>query len=299
MAPVLDRQRQLITPRQASEVGVHRATIRRMVVTGALDEIEPRVYGVAGAPVTWERRLLAVLLSLGAPAVASHRSAARLLAIPTYEGAPMEISVPSKRGFSHRDVIVHESRDLVYLPAVTIDGVPCTPARRMAVDIGAVLGPTAYATVIRELRRDHGVTWKQLAAVLQLHSRRGRNGCGPLRRQLERYYGIEGIPETTLEQGVLDLLIDAGMRPPVCQHRITVPGVPPFRIDLAYVDEKLAIEVDGPHHDLPEIDAYDRWRQAILEALGWEVLRFREEDIAYRPWIVAHRVAQALARRTA
>lgn len=122
-----------------------------------------------------------------------------------------EHRVPSKRRSDHPGVIVHESRDIAYVPPVFIDGIPCTPPRRLAVDIGAVLGPTEYATVLRDLRRDLGITWEQLAGVLRLHSRKGRDGCGPLRHQLERTYGIEGIPETTLEQMVLDLLIERAL----------------------------------------------------------------------------------------
>lgn len=238
-----------------------------------------------------------MLLSAGPGAVASHRAAARLLEIPTYEGAPVEISVPTKRGFAHPTAIVHESRDLSYVPSWSIDGIPCTPPLRLAVDAGAVLGRTAYATVLRELRRQHHVSWRQLAAILRLHSRRGRNGCGPLREQLERYYGMEGIPESTLEQEALDLMVDAGLPMPVAQHPIDVVGVPRFRIDFAYPVECIAIEIDGPHHELPEVEDYDRWRQGILEELGWEVLRFKEEDLVHRPDFVIRSIREALRRR--
>lgn len=119
----------------------------------------------------------------------------------------------SKRKFARPGVVVHQSRDLAYVPPIHVGGIPCTPPRREAVDIGAVLGETAYTTVVRELRRSHGVSWKQLGAILELHSRRGRNGCGPLRRQLERYHGIDGIPDTTLEPPPL-----------LCQHCQFVEG---------------------------------------------------------------------------
>lgn len=297
MQPVLDHQHQLITPAQARAVRVHQQTFRRMVVGGNLEEVEPRVFGPAGLARPWPRRLLAVLLSAGSGAVASHRSAARLLTIPTYEAAPVEITIPTKRGFVHPTAIVHESRDVSYVPPWSIDGIPCTPPLRLAVDAGAVLGRTAYATVLRELRRHHRVSWRQLAAILQLHSRRGRNGCGPLREQLERYYGLEGIPESTLEQQALDLMVDAGLPLPVAQHPVESPGPHPFRIDFAYLAERIAIEIDGPHHELPEVEDYDRWRQAILEDLGWEVLRFKEEDLVYRPDFVTRSIREALRRR--
>lgn len=296
MQPIMGRQRALITPAQARSAGVHQQTFRRMVDKGALELVEPRVYGPPGHPRSWQRRLLAVLLSAGSGARASHRSAARLLAVPTYEGAPMEITVLSKKRFAHDTAIVHQSRDLLWVPPWDVDGIPCTPPLRLAVDAGAVLGRTAYTSVVRELRRAHGLRWNQLLAIYRLHSRQGRNGCGPLRELLERYYGTEGIPDSTLEQDVLDLIIDAALPIPVAQHVVDAPGGRQFRIDFAYVSARLAIEVDGPHHELPDVEDHDRWRQSILESLGWEVLRFKEEDIVYRPGLVTYRIREALLR---
>lgn len=294
LEPVLARQHQLITAADAVRVGAHRATITRLCRAGYLEVAEPRVYRRVGSEATWHQRLLAVLLSLGAPAVASHRAAARLLGVPTYEGAPPEISVASKRGYRHPDVIVHESRDIRWVPPLIVDGVPCTPPRRLAVDIGAVLGETAYGSVLRDLRRDHGVSWKQLAAILELHSRHGRNGCGPLRRQLERYYGIDGIPDTTLEQQALDHFIDAWLPMPVCQYVVELPGGAYYRLDFAYLEIMLDIEIDGPHHKLPEVAARDRRRDRRLRQLGWEVLRFEEEVVTYRPDVMVTEVRRKL-----
>lgn len=294
---LLDRQQQLLTPAQAKREGAHGSTIARLVHSGVLEPVAPRVYGRAGVELTWNRRLLAAVLSAGAPARASHRAVARLLAIDTYEAAPLEITIPSKRTVRLPDVIVHESRDLTYVPPVQIAGIPCTPPRRLAVDIGTVLGETAYTTVLRDLRRDHRVTWKQLAAILELHSKRGRGGCGPLRRQLERYYGVEGIPDSTLEQQFLDDLIDADYPLPVCQHPVPGPGDVVYRIDFAYVDLLLAIEIDGPRHRRPEVQARDARRDAYLRSVGWGVLRFDEEAVTYAPGLALGEVRRALHRR--
>ncbi len=293
---LLEQQKQLITPAQARRAGVHGSTLAGLTKSGVLALIDRRVYGRVGVEMTWERHLLATLLGAGPPAVASHRAVARLLGLATYEGAPLEITVPSKRSFTRPGVIVHQSRDLAYIPPVHLRGIPSTPPRRLAVDIGAVLGETAYTTVMRDLRRDHGVSWKQLAAVLELHSRRGRNGCGPLRRQLERYYGLDGIPDTTLEQQFLDLLIDAGYPMPVCQHIVERPGRRPFRLDFAFLDLWLDVEIDGPHHRIPEVAARDRRRDAVLERLGWKVLRFDEEAIVYAPAAVLGELRRTLQR---
>lgn len=129
--------------------------------------------------------------------------------------------------------------------------------------------------------------------MLVLHSKRGRDGCGPLRRQLERYYGVDGIPDTTLEQTVLDLLIDAWLPLPVCQLVVVLPGGGHFRLDFAYREVKLAIEIDGPHHRLPEVHARDVRRDVRLRSLGWTIERFDEDVITYHP----ERVLISIRRR--
>lgn len=293
---LLEEQHHLVTTSQVSELGHHRSVLARLRDAHVLERIDGRVHGTPDVPMTWSRRMLAAVLAAGEGARASHRAVARLLGIPTYEGASIELSVPSKRKFARPGVIVHESRDLAYVPPIHIEGIPCTPPRRLAVDIGAVLGDTAYTTVLRELRRSHGVSWKQLAAILDLHSRRGRNGCGPLRRQLERYHGIDGIPDTTLEQVFLDDLIDAGHPPPTCQHVVPQPHGDPFRLDFAWVPVRLDVEIDGPHHRTEEGRRRDARRDAVLRRLGWEVVRFDEEEVMYAPGGVLYEVRRTLER---
>lgn len=295
---LLARQRHLVTPAQAKGAGASSSVLPRLARSGVLEVVMPTVYGTVGVPMTWERRLQAALLRAGPSAVASHRAAARLIGLETYGAAPVEITLPSKRHFDEPGVVAHQSRDLRCIPPVLIDGFPCTPPRRLAVDIGAVLGATAYTTVIRDLRRDHGVTWRQLAAVLELHSKRGRDGCGPLRRQVERYFGVDGIPDSALEQLFLDDLIDACLPMPVCQHPVQGPGGVVYRLDFAYPDDRLDVEIDGPRHRRPEVAAKDRRRDAYLRARGWEVLRFDEQQVAYAPGAALSAVRRALGHRT-
>jgi len=283
LRPVLDRQHHLVATSQVAFAGLHRAHLTRLERRGILERIHPGVYREAGSEDTWHQRLLGAVLAAGPPAQASHRAAARLLGRPTFEAARPEITVPSKRRLDLPGIIVHESRDVRHVPPILVAGIPCTPPRRLAVDIGAVLGPIAYRTVLRNLRRDHGITWEQLAGSLRLHSRRGRDGCGPLRRELVRTFGVDGIPETTLEQTVLDLLIDAWLPLPVCQLVVPLPGGGKYRLDFAYPLVKLAIEIDGPHHRLPGAKARDARRDRVLRSLGWTVVRFDEEAVTYHP----------------
>ena len=85
--PVLAAQHDLITSAQAGEVGVHRSTVHRLHRAGHLERAEPRVYRRVGSHPSWEQGVLAVLLRLGPPAVASHRAVARSIFSSTH-GCP-------------------------------------------------------------------------------------------------------------------------------------------------------------------------------------------------------------------
>lgn len=126
--PVLQTQHHLIDPDGAADVGVHRAQLARMARDRHLERIGRGLYRLASAPETWQQRTLAAVKLARPPAQASHCAVARLLCLPTYEGSPPEITVPSKRSFRRDGVIVHQSRDIAYVPPVVIDGIPCCGA---------------------------------------------------------------------------------------------------------------------------------------------------------------------------
>jgi very-short-patch-repair endonuclease len=53
----------------------------------------------------------------------------------------------------------------------------------------------------------------------------------------------------------------------------------PYFVDFACRKGKLVIEIDGPSHDEPDAQIYDAKRTAFLEAQGYRVLRFTNDDI--------------------
>lgn len=56
-------------------------------------------------------------------------------------------------------------------------------------------------------------------------------------------------------------------------------GVYQFVLDFYCPELKLAIEVDGPTHNGPEAQRYDRWRQNMIEHLGVQFLRFTNRQV--------------------
>ncbi|OHV60124.1 hypothetical protein LCM4577_18570 [Mesorhizobium sp. LCM 4577] len=52
-----------------------------------------------------------------------------------------------------------------------------------------------------------------------------------------------------------------------------------YIVDFACPDKKLIVEIDGSQHALAEVSTSDSARTAKLEALGWTILRFWNDDV--------------------
>lgn len=278
-APILARQQSLITLAQAGGVGINREQCRQLVLGNVWERADRGLYGPTGVAWTWRRRLVAALLVAPEGAMASHRCTAALLSVGGIIDPLPEISIPRGQRFRRPSVIVHESTDLELADRRIIDGIPSTGPRRLAMDLGGVVSEARYRHTVRELRFNHGVSSLDLLRTYLRHKRSGRNGGGALRDWLDRYYRIEGVPESGLEQLVLDALVDASLPTPVLQLWVDT-GAKRYRLDIAYPHLMLAIEVDGSQHEDAEHEAADDVRDAALEALGWTVVHIKSKSLA-------------------
>jgi very-short-patch-repair endonuclease len=91
-----------------------------------------------------------------------------------------------------------------------------------------------------------------------------------LRRRLRGYEP----GDSDLEMRFARAIVAGGLAEPVQQHRVAV-GNRRRRIDLAYPDLKVAVEIDGwDHHRTRTAFDEDRARANDLVVAGWRVLRF-------------------------
>lgn len=91
-----------------------------------------------------------------------------------------------------------------------------------------------------------------------------------LRRRLRGYEP----GDSDLEMRFVRALVAAGLPEPLQQHRVQV-GSRRCRIDLAYPDLRLAIEIDGwEHHRTRDAFDTDRVRANDLVVAGWHLLPF-------------------------
>jgi very-short-patch-repair endonuclease len=103
--------------------------------------------------------------------------------------------------------------------------------------------------------------------------------------------------EAESERRLHRLLHQHGISGWVANHPVRLAGRLIARIDIAFLTQRLAIEVDGLayHADRSRFQR-DRTRQNELVNLGWTVLRFTWQDVTADPDRVIATVRLALRR---
>jgi very-short-patch-repair endonuclease len=283
-----EAQHGLITFEQLVEAGVSPSTVTTWAGAGRLVQVQPRVYRVPGAPVTWEQRVLAAVLAAGPGAAASHRTAAVLWGL--LEDLIIELVVPRGRTPDLRGVVVHQTRDPIVVAHRR--GIPVTTPMRTIVDLGAVRSANVVEVALDRAEVARLLTVAAVEWELARVARPGRRGTGPLRQVLDRRALLEVPPDGMLEPRFARLCKLAGLPQPAFQHRVGR-----YELDFAYPELMIAIEVDGygPHSSRRAFQS-DRDRQNVLVGLGWTVLRFTWADVVKRPEHVAKVVADAIGR---
>ncbi|MEE8601138.1 endonuclease domain-containing protein [Euzebya tangerina] len=100
---------------------------------------------------------------------------------------------------------------------------------------------------------------------------------GKLRRLLDEL--DEDLAYSGTERRVAIACRAAGIPVRLNQPIVGPAGKPVAQVDLCVDDSRLIVEIDGPHHWLPEVAAADRVRDRRLRSLGWTVIRFSVYEV--------------------
>ncbi|MGH8971994.1 MAG: DUF559 domain-containing protein [Acidimicrobiia bacterium] len=289
------RQHAAFSTAQALQHGLDHRLLRHWKAEGRTELLHPGVFAFAGSPETWERSLTAAVLAAGPAAAVSHRAGARLWGV--LEDDTVEITVPRNRSCPLEGVTVHRSRDLVADHVISWKGFPVTKPARTIVDLGVVLPAGELEDVLdraltKRLLKVAGVEW-----MLNELAGKGRPGTAMVAMMLgERALGKEPA-DGLLEPRMARLLQKAGLPLAEFQHPIHTPeGRFLARVDFAYPERLLAIEVDGwGTHGSPRAMGKDFVRQNGLVPYGWRVLRFTWAQVVHQPEYVAAVIGRTLA----
>jgi very-short-patch-repair endonuclease len=107
----------------------------------------------------------------------------------------------------------------------------------------------------------------------------GTHFIGPLDEFAEYVRSMLERPMPRLDSPLEEALYDA-MPPAMQDEVVTQHEVGRYRLDFAFVDEQLCIEVDGrTYHSDEEAFARDRARDRWLTGCGWRVARFASDEV--------------------
>jgi very-short-patch-repair endonuclease len=253
------------------------------------------LYADARVPADHELRIAAARLVMPADGVFFGLSTAWLhgarLAAPA---EPAHVAVPPTSSFGpYRGLRIH--REQVPLEdVIALSGRRVTTADRTAADLARTLPPIEAVCAVDAMLHERVVS---LAAV---HARLARMADQPARPRGLRRAGsalalCDGRAESPLESRGRVLLVLAGM-PPQVQYQVSAGGTFVGRVDLAYPECRLAIEIDGAWHASGRQLTKDHRRLNRLVAAGWTVLHFTAADLYLRPDEVVGSVRAQLAR---
>jgi hypothetical protein len=283
-------RRQLI-----ADGGSERAIDHRLQI-GQWERVHPGVYRMAGAPLTWESRAMAACLTVDG-GLTSDLTAAHLWGFATFGPlGVIDVTVARHvRPRAHSGIRYHESLAFELRGEQRRFGIPVTGVARTVLDVCAFVDDDQRAlAALDEARRRSLATWEELWECLILHARRGRKGIARFRRILERRWG-SSVPHNQFARLVERLFDDAGLPAPVHEYRVNLAGHR-YRIDFAYPDLMIAIELDGRGHEL-QFDE-DPVRANRLAVGGWLVLRFTWRRLVEDPDGIVADVFAALRQRS-
>lgn len=273
MGEIARRKQGLVTLAELYELEITDGRVRHLVAAGHLLHVGPRTFRVNGAPISREGRIQAECLAAGPDALVSHRSAAFLYGLDGFDPhRTVHLTVPlGRRPQPRPDVRLHRIRDFHLVEPAVRQGIPVTGVPRLLLDLCATEhNPAIRRRALDSARKLKLVTWDELWAFLQAHSRRGRNGTVRLRELVELRSG-KASPESGFEDAVLGLLISSGLPEPILQHWVSTPEGR-FRIDAAYVSAMVGIECKGRRDHFTEAAfEADPVRENALAAEGWHI----------------------------
>ena len=177
-----------------------------------------------------------------------------------------------------------------------VDGIPTTDPTRTVVDLGATarwLVPGALGNAVRE-----GMTsLAQVDSFIARVARRGRRGVGVVRPLISERRQWENRTESQLEDEFTKIVGDFDLPAPMPQFIVRdESGGFVCRVDFAYPDHRVLIELDGfAYHGDEGTFQSDRTKQNRTQLLGWSILRYTWRDVLDRPGIVAAEIRSVLA----
>jgi very-short-patch-repair endonuclease len=253
--------RRPFTTQQAYDRGISRHALQWAVRTGRIQRLVHGVYIKGGEPPTPLERALAIVVATDG--VASGTLAGMLYKLDSVTLEPPFATVPPSKETRHR--VRHA--DVV---SVSVQGVPCTDGLQALIDL---------ARQLDDLRLEHAMEsalHKKLVTIEMLDTARSK--------RIQRVLALRPVnapPTESLLETLMVQLIRTEPRLPTPERQVVVlnkwEGFV-ARVDLAWPEYGIFLELDGQHHLGQPL--YDASRQtAVVAAKGWLPGRFTWHEV--------------------
>jgi very-short-patch-repair endonuclease len=277
------RQAGVLALHQAVGLGMSAATVQRRVRQGSWTRLHPAIYLVGGHRVTDETRIRAAWLWAGEQAAISGAAAACWHGLIPGVPGEIEVTVPRRLGPGNRPDVRVRRRDLLPADLVGTRGIRLTGLPLSVLETAVAL-PDGSAFLDRALQRRVRFPTVYRAFCRNM-GRRGSSAAGRL------LVAAADRADSAAERLLVRLLREAGVSGWVLGHPFG-----PWRIDLAFPREKVAVEVDGwAWHVDAERFRNDRRKQNALVRDGWDPPRFTWHDLDGRPREVVEEIRATVA----
>ncbi len=276
---------------QARQAGFSESAITRRVESGRWFAPHRGVLCDKAVPASAVRDISAAVLACGRGAAASHRSAAQLWGVESLVVRRPDVTVLTRA--RPPGVRIHATTRLLRTEAAPLDGIRVTSPMRTLVDLAEVVEAAEVELALDRLWRRRVVDLRRLVNYLGDPWCMHKRGSAAL-RALARERSGDRASGSDVETLLLQIIRNARLPLPVRQHRVVTPFGLRY-LDLAYVERKIAIEVDGMESRFDrEVFLDGRVRQNLIEAQGWTFRRFGFAHVTDNPLWTVFTLAEAL-----
>lgn len=281
-------QHGVISRAQATSAGLSKSAIWRRLRSGEWQPLLQGIYETERLGDVWLKNLMAACLKAKVAAV-SHCAAAGLWQLAGIDPGALEITVPFSSSCRQiRGFRVHRTRSMPSSDLTYRGSLPITTVERSLIDLAMVVPMLKLEAALDSALRKRLTNLARIKSRIQGSETRGHRGVGDLKRLVDDRFEGAGWTESPLEARFLSIIRGAGLPQP--QRQVWVKDGPRSiaRVDFAYPELKLAIEIDGiEHHAGGPAMRRDRRRDNELKRLGWTVLRFMAPDLDDPDYVVA------------
>lgn len=235
---------------------------------------------------------LAVATVIACDGVASGSLAGALYELDSVELHPPFVTTPTHMKSKRREV---RREDIASELLTVVQGLPSTNGIKTVIDLAAQLSDFVWEQTLESALRKKLFRLNELVALLPKLGSSRTNGTARMRRVLQ-LRGLTTPPtESLLETLAVQLIrTKASLPTPTRQTEIyNHHDIFVARVDLAWPDIGVFVELDGQHHkDQPVYDA--RRETAVVAATGWLPARFTWHEITHAPKTTLRRLQEIL-----